>query len=353
MDFFNNYKINILKIVKILFLIFFIYIFIVFLGKYLSPLIFGYLLCIILLPIYKFFKKLKIPNFLNGILCISILIFIISVVIAGIAGQVIKEAKGFSNELPYYINQVKEVFKGLHLKIFNLLDIFPNVIKDIFNSFYENSKFFISEFLGNGLTNTSVKVIKKIPNIFLITILSIISCFFILIDKKNIDDFILRQIPKKYLEKFNIVKSGILKAIFGYIKAQLIIMILIGTICFIGLAIINVPYALLMGFVIGIIDALPFFGSGFILWPWCAYNIIISNYGTAISLIIIYIVIIITRQFLEPKIIGKQIGLHPLVTLMSIYVGIKIFGIFGFIIGPFIIIIIKILQTENILPKWR
>ena len=130
-------------------------------------------------------------------------------------------------------------------------------------------------------------------------------------------------------------------------------MSLISTICFIGLSIINVRYALLIAVIIGIIDALPVFGSGFIIWPWCIYNLIIGNYGMTIGLIILYVVLLITRQFLEPKIIGKQIGIHPLVTLMSIYIGIKIFGVFGFIIGPCIIIIIKSLQNENILPKWR
>ena len=73
----------------------------------------------------------------------------------------------------------------------------------------------------------------------------------------------------------------------------------------------------------------------------------------AIGLIIIYVVVLVTRQFLEPKVLGKQIGIHPLATLMSIYIGLQIFGIFGFIIGPVLMVIIKALQNANVLPKWR
>lgn len=353
MQFFKENREILLKTIKCIILVIIIYLFIHFLGSYFAPFIFGYILCIILYPLFKFFKKFKIPNGINSILCILILIFIISFIGVGIAGQIVKEAKEFSKELPYYIEQVKLTFQDLQTKIDNLITLLPDGIEEILDNFSENSKIFVSEFLGNGITTKSVSFIKKIPNALMITILGIISCFLILMDKENIDNFILRQIPKKYKDKFNMVKSHILETIFAYIKAQAIIMCLMSTICFIGLSIINAPYALLIAVVIGVIDALPVFGSGFILWPWSIYNLIVGNYGMAIGLIIIYVVILVTRQFVEPRILGKQIGIHPLVTLMSIYIGIKVFGLFGFIIGPCIVVIIKALQDENIILKWK
>lgn len=353
MNFYTRNKKNIEKILKSIILIAVIYLFLMYLGVYFAPFIFGYILCIILNPVFKTFNNLKISKPVSSILAISFFIFIVFFLGIGIIGQIIKEGKDFVKEIPYYMDQFKLMLNNIQLKILSYLSILPDSIEDTLLSLYENSKYFLSEFLGDGFKNTSVQFIKKIPNVFMVVIIGIISCFFMLMDKENIEKFILRQFSKEYLEKAVIVKDGISKALMGYIKAQLIIMSLIGIICFIGLSVIEVKYALFIGFIIGIVDALPVFGSGFIIWPWCIYNLIIKNYGTSIGLIIIYVIILVTRQFIEPKILGKQIGIHPLATLMAIYIGLKVFGVFGFIIGPSILVVITTLQKENLLPNWK
>lgn len=353
MEFFERNRQNIFKILKFIFLALALYLILKFLGGYFAPFIFGYILCLILYPIYKFFEKLKIPKYINSILCISIFIFIIGFIGAGLFGQILKEGKEFAKDIPYYKQQVEQTLEDIQIRIQNTLEILPDYLEEILNNLYYNSKGFISEFLGTGLKNTSFRVIKMLPNTFMVIILGLISCFLILMDKENIESFILRQVPKRYSQKIMVIKTSIFETLLGYLKAQLIIMCFIGTTCFIGLSIIKAPYALLIGFIIALIDALPFFGSGLILWPWCIYNLIVKDYKFAMGLIIIYLVIFILRQTIEPKILGKQIGVHPLVTLIFIYIGLKIFGIFGFIIGPCIMVIIKSLQTENILPKWR
>ena len=353
MGFFQKNKQNIFKILKFLGVILILYLILEFLGGFFAPFIFGYILCLILSPIYKFFQKLNFPKHISSILCIAIFIFIIGFIGAGLFGQILKEGKEFAENIPYYRIQVQQTFDNLRLKIQSLLEILPDYLEQTLNNLYYNSKGFIGEFLGTGIKNTSFKFIKMLPNTFMVIVLGLISCFLILIDKENIEAFILRQFPKKYSEKMLIIKTSIFETLMGYIKAQLIIMCFIGTICFIGLSIIKAPYALLLGFIIAVVDALPVFGSGFILWPWSIYNLIVKNYKFSVGLIIIYLIILIVRQTIEPKIVGKQIGIHPLVTLMSIYIGLKIFGVFGFIIGPCIMVILKALQTENILPKWR
>ncbi|WP_250278160.1 sporulation integral membrane protein YtvI [[Clostridium] colinum] len=342
------------KWIKIFIGIGLLYLTLTYIGGLFLPFIIGYILCLILYPLFKILNNTyKIPKHISSILCIASLIFVVAFLGVGIIGQIIKEAKEFAKDLPFYIESIKNTFESINERLQNILKILPNNLENILIGFFENTSVIISEFLGNGIKNTSIKVIKKVPNAFMIMIISIISCYLMLIDKEKIQSFILRQMPEKYKSKFKIVKSGIGKAVFGYIKAQSIIMCLIGTICFIGLLILRAPYALFIAVIIGIIDALPVFGSGFILWPWALYNVIVSNYGMSIGLIVIYVVILVTRQFVEPKILGKQIGLHPLATLISIYIGLQIFGVFGFIIGPIIMVIIKALQNENILPNWR
>ena len=352
--YFLDNKESIIKIIKLFIFLLFLYIFINYIGGLFLPFIIGYILCIILYPLFKILNnRYKIPKPISSILCISALVFLVIFLGVGIVGQIVKEAKEFAKDLPYYIESIKITFDEINNKAQDLIKILPDGLERTFINFLENSSSIIGELLGNGLKNTSIKVIRKAPNALMITIISIISCYLMLIDKENMQKFIIRQLPKKYADKFSIVKTGIGDAVFGYIRAQAIIMCLIATICFIGLLILKAPYALFIAVIIGIVDALPVFGSGFILWPWALYNVITKNYGLAIGLIIMYVVILLTRQFVEPKILGKQIGIHPLATLMSIYVGLQVFGVFGFIIGPIIMVIIKALQNENILPNWR
>lgn len=353
-DFFIKNKEKLLKFANIGLMIIIIFVITKYAGRYFSPFILGYILSIILYPIFKFFHiKNKLPKNVSGILCILLLIFLVSFLGVGIVGQVAKEGKEFAKNMPFYIDGIKNTFSNIEYKTISALSVLPDSIENGLINFYDNFKYFIGEFLGSGIKSSSVEIIKKIPNTFMIIVIGIISCHFFLVDKNNIENFVIRQFPKKYLAKINTVKKGISKSLFGYIKAQIIIMCLVSTVCFIGLSIIRSPYTLLVALIIGVIDAFPIFGSGFILWPLAIYNFILGNYTLSIGLMVIYLVILILRQSVEPKILGNQIGIHPLATLLSIYVGIKIFGFLGFIVGPTILVIIKALQNEDVLPNWK
>ncbi len=87
--------------------------------------------------------------------------------------------------------------------------------------------------------------------------------------------------------------------------------------------------------------------------PWAVINIIMKHYSLAAALLVLYGVIVVTRQIIEPKIMGKNIGLHPLATLISLYIGMRIFGIIGILIGPLTLIVIKALQKTSIIPRWK
>ena len=108
----------------------------------------------------------------------------------------------------------------------------------------------------------------------------------------------------------------------------------------IGLSILDVNYALLIALGIAILDALPFFGSGAVLWPWTIISFINGDIKNGIGLIIIYLAVIFTRQMIEPKIVSESIGIHPVLTLMSMYLGFKLFSIGGMILGPMTLILI-------------
>jgi sporulation integral membrane protein YtvI len=130
-------------------------------------------------------------------------------------------------------------------------------------------------------------------------------------------------------------------ALFGYIRAQLILMSMTFIELNIGLAIAGVKHSILVAAIISLIDALPILGSGSILIPWSAFSFLMGNFELGVALLVIYVVVLVVRQFVEPKVLGQQIGLHPLITLVAMYSGLKLFGFAGLIIGPVSFLLIK------------
>jgi len=145
------------------------------------------------------------------------------------------------------------------------------------------------------------------------------------------------------------MKNGVFSSLFKLLTAYLIIMSITFTELLIGLSIIHVKYSIVFAFLICIVDILPVLGTGTILIPWTIYEFIIRDTRMGVSVLTLYIVILVVRQLLEPKIIGHQIGVHPLISLISIYAGLQLLGAIGLILGPIIMIIIK--NTYSILYK--
>ena len=131
---------------------------------------------------------------------------------------------------------------------------------------------------------------------------------------------------------------------FGYPTLMSVVFLILS----VTLTIIHVKYSFLIALGIAFVDALPILGSGTVLIPWSLGSLIGGNYRMAISLIVIYLIIILTRQLLEPKVLSTQIGLHPLATLLAMYVGLNLVGVLGMILGPVLVLI-----TVNFIRTYR
>ncbi|NLC04655.1 MAG: AI-2E family transporter [Tissierellia bacterium] len=138
------------------------------------------------------------------------------------------------------------------------------------------------------------------------------------------------------------------KGLKGYLKAQLILMGIIFIILAIGLRILKVPYFIWISIVVSIVDVLPVLGAGIVIVPWSVISFILGNSYLGKGLALIYIILIITRQILEPKIMGKEIGVRPLYTFLATILGSLIFGPIGLILGPLIAVLVtSIIRTKK------
>ena len=133
----------------------------------------------------------------------------------------------------------------------------------------------------------------------------------------------------------------------AYGKAELIIMTVVFLVCSVGFFLIGNSYAILLGLFVAVFDAFPVLGSGLVLIPWAIVELFRGNWFAGAVLVTLYVICQIIREWVEAKIIGNQIGIKPIFTIMSMYAGVKLFGVFGFILGPIALMIVKtVLQNQ-------
>jgi sporulation integral membrane protein YtvI len=311
------------------------------LGYYLAPFVIAYLLAMMMEPLIRFLvEKVRLKRKYSVLISLLILLLTVGLIIVLIVLKLIAEIKSLSSLLPKYISDVYDNINMLisnNSELSNWLpeDVFAvtqNLISDIISSLSS---------VANYLFKTVLSTAVSLPGAFIFTIITIISTFFIARDKHEIYLFFKKQLPENWLNKITSIKTDMFSALFGYLKAQLIIMSITFTELLIGFTIIRVKYVILLAFLISIIDALPILGTGGVLVPWSIYELLVGNYRIGISLFILYIIILVVRQIIEPKILSDQIGMYPLFTLISMYTGMKLLGFAGLFLGPITFLLLK------------
>ena len=210
-------------------------------------------------------------------------------------------------------------------------------IKEMLSSMLENA--FVKA--GSLLTTVVGKLIMKTPTMLLSVLITVIASFYISVDYAKILSGAKKAIPEKYLPAITKIKSKG-KAIFkSYLRAYAILFIITFGEVFLGLTILKQRFAFLFAIVIAIVDILPLFGTGIVLVPWGIGAILLKNYYLGFGLLVLYAAITIVRQVAEPHIIGESLGLHPLLSLFSVFAGLKLWGILGAILAPIGAVLIK------------
>jgi sporulation integral membrane protein YtvI len=286
-------------------------------------------------------KRAKAGRALASALCLVVLIVLIGGIGFSIVAKIVDEAKAFVYSIPNYLSDLGKVMDEAADRLNSLLLLIPEPVRDTLSDPMESVMPLVSSALGAGVKSGSWNVVANLPGALVNSILSLVSAFFFMKDRALIFNWCKERTPKWLSERLGVVRKGMAYAILGYFKAQLIMMSIVCCIVIVGLIIIQYPYALFLGLIIAVVDALPIFGSGAILWPWAAISFINGRFFPGVALLLIYAVVLVVRQTVEPRVLGSQIGIHPLVTLMSMYAGIRLFGILGIVVGPAVVITIK------------
>ena len=203
------------------------------------------------------------------------------------------------------------------------------------------------EWLTNLISSWAPNVMTGVGNLasgiasFLISLLFfIVGAYFMTADYHHLREKIAAHIPEVILPHARQIKAATGTAMFGYLKAQVILSGVVTLITFLALLIWGQEYALIIAILCGIIDIIPFFGSGTILVPWAVVELFMGRFGKGGFLLILALCLFLFRKLAEPKVVGNHTGLPPLVSLISIYVGMKLGGVVGMILVPVLCMIV-------------
>jgi len=234
-----------------------------------------------------------------------------------------------------------------------LLDKLSTYIPDDMQDSLKNLITEQSSKIASGITSILGTLVLKTPSFLLTLLISIIASFIIAGDYRRISLFLWNQFPERVKKFLPEVRNIMFNSVYKLVKAYLIIMLITFSELALGLTILGEKYALAIAAITALIDILPVLGSGSILIPWAVLSLINGQYPLAIGLGVLYAIILVVRQIIEPRVVGHSIGLHPLVTLMALYVGFKLFSVVGMFGLPVLLIILKSFQDTDKIRIWK
>lgn len=316
------------------------------------PFIIAWFIALAIEPLVRLLERMKIPRWGGTTLSLLLILAVFSALVTLFVIRVVNELTRLVEFIQRNIHTISERFTDWFV---SRASTFTQLEATIQSSLQKLERFTtgtesgqIADSLQNSLQSFAeliTRVITKfisglgsflsnLPFLLTVLVFVILGSFFISKNWYSLKQRLFQLLPAVVKESGGVVLGDLKKAFVGFIRAQLTLITLTAIIVLLGLMILRVNYALTLALLIGFVDLLPYLGVGAIMVPWIVYLFIIGNYKLAIGLSILYLVIIVVRNFLEPKIYASNIGLDPLVTLIALFVGLKLFGFLGLIIGP-------------------
>ncbi len=305
----------------------------------LMPFVIGFFIAIIANPLKKRLSKLGFPGALASLTSI-ILIFASLILLIYMIFNLARAGISFAGS---YIDLMVEFFSTSFKDIYyNLQSHYPNLITKSFEGFLldiqDGGLLSLKEFDFGGKIFTAARIL---PSSLIFLIFTLMSSYYLSSDYDKFMDYLKEKLDK-YRWSQNIIvdfNKSVNIGLRSWLKAQLVIMGISLVLSIFLFILIRVPYPIPLGLGLALFDALPLFGSGAVLWPMSLYYLLTQNFLKSFLTILLYVIIVAVRQIVEPRLIGQQIGINPLITLLTIYLGFKLLGVTGIILGVIILVI--------------
>lgn len=331
-----------------------------YLSRITYPFIIGLAIAFLINPLVDFLeKKGRIPRALGVLITLVLIFAIFAGLVTLLVAEIVTGANYFATVIPTHldtiIDYIEQFFAGQIIPMYNQIsnlfqslesgqqDTIMTNIQNVGTKVGTTLGNFVQSFFGNIPT-----IISWFPNAATVLIFSLMGTFFISKDWYRFSAMGSRLLPNRAKSSGKTVFTDLKKALFGFIKAQATLISITAVIILIGLLILRVDYAITIALIAGVVDIIPYLGTGAIFVPWIIFEVISGEINLAIGLGVIYLIVLVQRQIMEPKILSSNIGLDPLATLMALFIGFKLLGFLGLIAGPVILVIINTLHRASV-----
>ncbi len=321
----------------------------VFLGmKYILPVVIPFFIAWILvrflLPGAVFLeKKLHLKKVLAGGILLVLLTGAVGIVLYLLGNTLIRQICNLAANFDSYMQKAENLLKICCNAVEKNTGIHAQAVESFIYDNMLAAEQRIQTYAVPGMLKNSFSYLKTVLEWLGVVLIVFVSYMLILKDYEK-----LGEVLKKYgvYERARKINSAMMSLGGAWIRAQLLIILIVTVICVGGLSLLGYPYALLLGIIIGLLDALPFIGTGTILVPWGVFEIFTGKFWLGVCLVVLFLITNTLREFLEPKLIGDRMGIYPIVMVAAVYVGICVYGVSGVMLGPVSLMLIVEIWRE-------
>jgi sporulation integral membrane protein YtvI len=304
------------------------------------PLIAALITALFLEPAVVYFQRRFKSGRRLAVLAIFLL-FVLLIVVSGyfLTTTAVTEAIDLIDNTPVYINEITNAwYKAENSFVEAANDLPREVVTEISN----RAEDFLNKLKNDMIAFINIDNLKAlltyIPNFLISFLVYLIALFLFLLELPSLRQGVYSHLKERTADKVHFMTSRLSYVVFGFLKAQFLVSVIIFIVALIGLLFITPEYAIVMSAIIWLIDFIPLIGSIVILAPWSIFHLATGNIALGTQLAVLAVILLIIRRTVEPKVMGSHIGLSPLSTLIAMYLGLKLFGFMGFIIGPLLLI---------------
>lgn len=303
------------------------------------PFILAYALAYFLTPIVNHLTKIsRIKRGIVALIVVCVVVTILGLLISFLITTVVNQLMTIINNSEHYETMLNGMLKNTCCMVEKYFGVNRDRVYD-----YVSTN---AELIWDGrqadtivkLMDTSAMTIVAAIKVFIFVFTSIVATYYMIVSREEIRQ---KKSENIFYKEISAVMGNVYKVSVSYIRTQLIIMFFTTIICYCGLLLIKNSYALILSLVIGALDALPLFGVAVILIPWGIILLVMGNYFEATVILIVFVICYVFREIVEPRLMGHGIGISPLMTIVSMYVGLELFGIPGVVLGPIAYVVLR------------
>lgn len=317
-----------------------------------TPVFLSFIIFLLIEPLAKFLNKRGLNKAVSSAISVLLFVLIILGIIFGAGIIIISQISQVQDKLPYYTMIIQREFTQSLDFLHNKVDLLPPNLTEKMDEYFTLLTNFTSDLMINFF-QWFILAVTSFSSFLGNFAIAIILAFFLSIEIEAWRRFVNKKAPKTLKNAYAFLKNNVFKSIGSYLKAQMIMVFICFVILYIGLLILNTGNELSLALIGALLDIIPLVGVPVIFIPWIIYLVVVGNIGLAIGLGVLLIIILITRQLLEPKIAGNSIGVTSAFLMLSfMIISLSLFGVAGLILSPILLILIKELLMQGYLQRW-